>query len=828
MTETSESSPEKKLDALANPIPLPPTGPKPASDTDSNQVMDPVTSQAAPAKPAAGAAQPDSTSKAGGEAAAKESTAQSEANKSTRRQVDERDDEGLGRDYKSLHPEVKPHAFVVMPFGKKKGPDDRPFDFNVIYKVLIKPAIEEAGFEAKRADEEKASGDILTDMFQELLLADMVICDLSIDNANAFYELGIRHALRKRGVVHIQAGRAYMPFDVFNVRTLPYHITEEGVPHPEYIKADIKAIARLIRDTWKTDRELVHSPIYNLLSGLREPDRKSLQTRLATGFWREYDEWKDRVTVAQRDKHIGDILLLTEEIQNPLIREDAIAEVGSALAKLGRYELALKQYREGIGVNPSNLDFRREEAFHLNRVGRINEAIVKLEGILNDFPNDNKSISYLGRIYKEMWVTSWRNIRNAKKRIRFAYETYHWLIQAIDIYMKGFQLDLRDYYPGINAFTLSMLALHLADQFDSKKVPDPDIMRIRKQLPGLRDTLQFCLESKLAVEQEKTDYWTLVSLAELRLFTSTDIGEVERSYRKAVTAVRRDLFSLRSSLEQLEIIQLLGVRNDFVSACIKLVKEEIRYASTGDAGNVPQADTRPGTKSRGGRALVFAGYMVDYSGKDKKTFPIEKENEIRQELRKRLEKFKPTHQDRGFLAGLSAGSEIIFAEVCAEAGMKVKVFLPHSESTYIRRFVSPAGENWVDRFYKIRNHPLIDEIYQLEHLGQPKEGDNPYERNCRWAIYSAQGRVGEDNMFMIAVANEFIGETKDRDIQLTRYMIDLMRHTGGRVEEYINPSKYIHTVIDSALERLIQQGNASDSKKPGTARIMKKNNVKKV
>lgn len=358
-----------------------------------------------------------------------------------------------------------------MPFGNKKGADGHPFDFNAIYKTLIKPAIEDAGFEPFRADEETASGDILTDMFQELLLADMVICDLSIDNANAFYELGIRHALRKRGVVHIQAGRAYMPFDVFNVRTLPYHITAEGIPDPAYIRSDIKAIARLIKDTWASDRELIHSPIYNLLTGLKEPSRKSLQTPLATGFWREYDEWKDRVTVAQRNKHIGDILLLTEEIRNPLIREDAVAEVGGALARLGRNELALKQYREGIDVNGENLEFRREEAFHLNRVGRVNEAIVKLESILNDYPEDNKSISYLGRIYKEMWTNSWIKVKDTAKRQRLAFESYHWLIQAIKIYMKGFQIDLRDYYPGINAYTLSKLAIHLADKFDNKKTP---------------------------------------------------------------------------------------------------------------------------------------------------------------------------------------------------------------------------------------------------------------------------------------------------------------------------------------------------------------------
>src|SRR5688572_27790031 len=174
---------------------------------------------------------------------------------------------------RSLRPENRPHAFVIMPFGKKKGADGSIYDFNVIYTQLIKPTLEGAGFESFRADEESSSGDILTDMFQELLLADLCLVDMSIDNANVFYELGIRHAFRKRGMVHIQAGRAYMPFDIFNVRTIPYHITPEGVPDPAFLEKDKAAIARVVRATWSSEPERVHSPVYNLLTNLAEPDR---------------------------------------------------------------------------------------------------------------------------------------------------------------------------------------------------------------------------------------------------------------------------------------------------------------------------------------------------------------------------------------------------------------------------------------------------------------------------------------------------------------------------------------------------------------------------
>jgi len=698
-----------------------------------------------------------------------------------------------------IRPEIRPHAFVVMPFGKKKGGDGSLYDFNAIYKTLIGPALEEAGFEPFRADEETTSGDILTDMFQELLLADLCICDLSIDNANVYYELGIRHAFRKRGVVHIQAGRAYMPFDIFNVRTLPYHITAEGVPDPAFIKTDIQAIARMTRDTWASDRDAIHSPIFNLLSGLKEPERRSLRTPLATGFWREYNEWKERVTVAQRQKRIGDILLLTEEIRNPLIKEEAIGEAGRALENMGRNELALAQYRKGLEVNSGNLEFRRKEAFHLNRLGRVDEAIVKLENLLNDFPNDSEAISYLGRIYKEMWTDSWKHINDKAKRMKSAFDSYHWLIKAADIYMKGFHIDLNNSYPGVNALTLSTIVLHLADKFDDKKDPDPDITRLRQDLPELRGALIFGLEER--ADDDRADYWTLISLAELRVLTAESPSSVVRAYRKALTASRRNLFFLNSSLTQLEILKALGLRDEFVQVGINTIQEEIARTSGDENQTASSKKSKSKKAKQEGRAFLFTGYMVDYPSKDKKTFPADKENEVRQDILQKLEKFNIGPEDRAFVGGLSAGSEILFAEICAEKGLKVKAYLPLAESAYIRQFVSPCGDVWVDRFYRIRNHPMVEEFYQVENVGLPKVGDDPYERNNRWALYSSLGR-GIDKVTLIALWNSHGDKPKDRDARLVNHMIELMRDTGGSIEQ-ISTAKYVLRTIDNVFDRLM-------------------------
>ena len=726
----------------------------------------------------------------------------------------------------AIHPNMRPHAFVIMPFGRKKGLDGSIYDFNAIYTQLIKPALEAANFEPFRADEETTSGDILTDMFQELLLADLCIADLSIDNANVFYELGIRHALRKRGIVHIQAGRTNMPFDVFNVRTIPYHITPEGVPDPAYLEKDKAAISRVIFDTWTSEAETVHSPIFNLLDGLVEPDRKMLRTPLATGFWREYDEWKERVTVAQRQKRIGDILLLTEEIQNPLIKEEAIAEAGEAFKNMGRHELALTQYRKGLEVNSRNMLFRRGEAFSLNRLGRADEAIIRIENMLQDTPNDGETFGYLGRVYKEMWYDSWNGYQDKEARLQAAFDAYHWLIKSFETYLKGFRCDLNNTYPGVNALTLGRILIHLAERYEDKNAPDPEIRWVQELMPELEGSLIFALESN--TRDDRADYWTLISLAELRVLTTESLQEVNRAYRKALTASRRNQFNLQSSLGQLEMIRMLDLRTDFVRAGIQVLEDELaRIRREKGLQETQSKKTRPEEekteqKKRDRLVFLFTGYMISQPGKSEDQLPAEKEHELRMAINALLDKHSAGPDDLAITTGMDAGSELIFVECCTERGLTVQVYFPATEAAYVRDFVNPGGDEWVDRFFRLRNHPRVDEYYQPDCIGLPKEGDNVHERNNRWALYSALAH-GIDNVRLLAVWDGRNEPSKDLDSRLVRHMVELMRDAGGRVIQ-IHPGKLARFAPEEkpqspapspvTSEKAKARGNGRTPKKP--------------
>lgn len=93
----------------------------------------------------------------------------------------------------------------------------------------------------------------------------------------------------------------------------------------------------------------------------------------------------------------------------------------------------------------------------------------------------------------------------------------------------------------------------------------------------------------------------------------------------------------------------------------------------------------------------------------------------------------------------------------------------------------------MERFYKLRNHPLVDEFYQPDQVGLPRENDNVHERNNRWALYSALVR-GIDKVRLIALWDGKNEVSKDLDVRLVKHMVDLMRDTGGIVEQ-INPFK---------------------------------------
>ena len=108
-------------------------------------------------------------------------------------------------------------CFVIAPIGEPDSDTRRRSD--QILRHIIRPAVEARGYRAIRADEISEPGIITSQVIQHVVDDPLVVADLTERNPNVFYELAVRHAIRKPFIQIISRGEN-IPFDVAATRTV--------------------------------------------------------------------------------------------------------------------------------------------------------------------------------------------------------------------------------------------------------------------------------------------------------------------------------------------------------------------------------------------------------------------------------------------------------------------------------------------------------------------------------------------------------------------------------------------------------------------------------
>jgi tetratricopeptide (TPR) repeat protein len=641
------------------------------------------------------------------------------------------------------------HAFVVMPYGIKEQ-----IDFNRVYGDLIKPALETAGFEVFRADEEMRAGDIRADMFQELLMADLVVADLSIDNANVWYELGVRHALRARGVIAIRCRRDYMPFDVYTDRTLRYQIKDNppgaAVPDPERLEDDKKKLAAFATETINSWYERKISPVYHLLPYLKEPDFKLLRVDEAKEFWEKYESWAMRIDIARKGNRPGDILVLAEEAPNIGFRIEAYRSAGNALRSLGQFALALGQYEKALALAPDDLESRRQKGLLLGRLKQSDAAKEWLQDLLKVVPDDAESWALLGRVEKDSWVDSWRGEGKTVDQMQQDAAADEALLQeAIDAYAKGFRKVPAHYYSGINAVGLMHLQAHLTGKEEQAE--------LRKEMAG---GVRWAVRG--ALERDSKDYWARATLAELEgLSSKKEI--VEAALKSAAAVADKDWFKLNSSREQLLLYKDLGFRPAEVQSCLEIVDRAL--------ARVPRPESRWSPR----QVFLFSGHMIDAPDRKDPRFPADKEPIAAKAIADKLDALGAGPEDLA-LCGGACGGDLLFAEACLARGSKLELRIPFDEPTFIRKSVAFAPGNWTDRFYQVKGNPNTRLLVMPDELGPAAKEANPYARDNLWQLYAALS-WGPDKVRFVCLWNRKGGDGPGG----TEHMFETVQKYSGRV-----------------------------------------------
>src|SRR5580693_771759 len=390
-------------------------------------------------------------------------------------------------------------AFIIRPFGVKQG-----IDFDRTARELIDPALSVLGVSGRDTIEILKQGNIRTDMFQRLLTADLVVADLSIHNANVFYELGIRHALRGRRTFLLRAEQDAYPFDLQTDRYLVYDQDQPAASLPRLTEALRQTLASEDQD----------SPVFRSLPDLDEQERSRFLP-VPRGF-------REEVELAKAGKCAGDLGLIAAEAEGFAWESEGLRVVGRAQLKLKDHRGARATWETIRKGDPDDLEantwlgtiYQRlasqgpaeQRPGHLARSDQAVERVLARKRLA---PKDRAEANALqARNEKARWKDDWLGspgdpvAARREKALRSPY-----LEKSFAAYDRGFAADLNHFYSGLNALAMLTLQIELAlalpEIWGEGFEQESEAAAKLAELQSRREKLAAAVELSIEAEQER-------------------------------------------------------------------------------------------------------------------------------------------------------------------------------------------------------------------------------------------------------------------------------------------------------------------------------------
>lgn len=632
-------------------------------------------------------------------------------------------------------------AFIVRPFGTKQG-----INFDEVERSLIDPALTRLGVTGRTTGEVIRQGNIREDMFQLLLTADLVVADLSIHNANAFYELGVRHALRDRHTFIMRCDVDSYPFDLQTDRYFTYGKDAPG--------DSVEALYQALRDT--LDSGKTNSPVFALLPNMKEQD-PSRFIAVPLGFGEEVER-------AAAEKRLGDLGLLAAEARGFDWETEGLRTVGHAQYDLKDFKGAKNTWE---AVRRNNRDYDLEANILLGtiyeRLGKLPDSTQALDRALSvkEIPKDKKAEAYAlkGRNAKTQWRQEWETAPDGPSKATTALRSGR-LQESFEDYERAYKEDLNHFYSGLNALAMLKVRTELAaalpdvwsERFDDDEEAEKELSKLKAHAAKLAASVELALDATLGrlKREGRKDVWAEVSVADLRCLTLSKPQRVVAAYRDALAGAQD--FVISSVSNQLALYKELGVLSANVEEALKFT-------------GLPKP---PGDGAKGRqRILIFTGHRIDAPGRKKPRFPKEQEAVARQKIKEAVEAEMKSGDGVAYgIAGGASGGDLLFQEVCEELGVPTQLYLALQQGPYVKASVSDAGPEWVERFRRLYARleeqgavrvlcELTDEpADESEHLPawlRLKKDYNIWQRNNLWMLHNALAAGGDDCVTLIAL-----------------------------------------------------------------------------
>ncbi|HEY6688204.1 MAG TPA: tetratricopeptide repeat-containing protein [Propionibacteriaceae bacterium] len=631
-------------------------------------------------------------------------------------------------------------AFVIRGFGEKAG-----VNFDWVDKELIAPALARVGLEGGTTGEIVEAGNIRDDVIQELVMADVVVADVSIHNANVFYELGIRHAMKNRATVLIRARIDEVPFDLKGERYLSY---DQTVP-----AAEVQRLVQMLRETLANERD--DSPVFRYLPGLTAGSR--------TALLKVPRDLAEDIGQAREGKWAGELRLIAEEVVGLRFEEAALRLVAQASADIGDDDGAREAWEKIRAARPDDLQANRALSDIYRRLGKLVASDQAIERALSGAGLGTRDRAELYALRasnsKRRWAEQWRRESEPAARMRVALRSRE-LEFSLASYRRGFDEDLNHWYSGLNALALGKITLELAardpsawqTRFDSDEDAEDELRRLSSQVDWLASTVRASLDTERtrSRRQGTIDPWLEISIADLRFLTSKDPERVSAAYEAAMSPVLSQAATIRSIREQVEIYRDLGILVENADAALAVLPPAARQGVT---------KIHP---------VVFSGHMIDASGRPQPRFPADKEDVAFQAIREKVGEIEAAaeKEDEAELigiAGASDGGDLLFHEACHELGIRTNVLLPVPELVYRATALSRQASRWAERYYAALRRAEKPVRTLARNLTMPgwlatRPDYDLWQRSNRWILHHAWATTTTDRVTVLALWNGQLGD----------------------------------------------------------------------
>jgi hypothetical protein len=631
-------------------------------------------------------------------------------------------------------------AFIIRPFGTKNE-----INFDDVEQKLIDPALNQLGITGRTTMEIRRQGNIRLDMFQRLLTADLVIADISIHNANVYYELGVRHALRGKHTFMIRARGAdiktdEVPFDIKTDRYLTYDAVNPATSLVDLVEG--------LRQT--INSEAKDSPVFQMLPDLGEQDRAR--------FLPIPRDFREEVECATEKTEIGDLELLAAEARGFEWEVEGLRLVGRAQFNLKAFEGARLTWEAVRKQDALDVEANTLLGTIYQRLGDLTNSDQALKRVLTRDGLDKEARaevrSLLGRNAKSHWTGEWRQAETLPDRQRRALVSPH-LDESLEAYEAAFKEDLNHFYSGLNSLAMLTIQTKLAelmpkvwaDRFDDDDGAERDLQSRKSQLQKLSASADLSL--KAAVErlerEQRTDVWVEISEGDLCFLTSNRPARVSNAYRRAL--VDAPAFVTDALRRQLSLYQDLGLLPENVEAVLSVLEPAPVVAAVASAPK---------------RVLLFTGHMIDAPGRAEPRFPSDKVDVAKQKIAEAVVEEQQIAGGIAYgIAGGANGGDILFHQVCEAMSIPTRIYLAVPRELYIRESVAPAGPKWIEEFNRlVRSHPVrvLGESLELPRWLQDKPDYNVWQRNNLWNLHNALAAAGGENATLIALWNGATGD----------------------------------------------------------------------